>query len=128
MKPERNITFYYLSVLPAPSEFCGVDEADSMYFHPGAISEALRHKALRDRVTVFVRIPADIVPLVTFSWAEEVLDEEELNSLDILKGAFRRFIKAGAQPHYYPLADVSLPGQPAFTDALLRTLSADKDY
>jgi hypothetical protein len=121
------MTFYYLPISPPPSEFCGVDEQGSLYFHPCAISTQLLHKANRARATIFVRIPNGIVPLISFAWAEEVLDEDELGSLDILKGAFRRFIKAGAHPHHYPLADVSLPGDPAFTDAVLRTLAGDKN-
>lgn len=122
------MTFYYLPVSPPPSEFCGVDEQGGLYFHPGAISDALRLKALQDKVTILVRIPEGIVPLVSFNWAEEVLHEDEqLDILDILKGVFRGFIKAGAEAHQYPLADVSLPGDPAFTDAVLRTLAGNKN-
>jgi hypothetical protein len=120
------MTFYYLPVSPPPSEFCGVDDQGTLYFHPGAISTELMHLADLARVTVFVRIPAGIVPLVSFDWAEEILNEHDLHLLDILKGAFRGFIKS-AQPHHYPLADVSLPGDPAFTAALLRILAPNNN-
>ena len=121
------ITFYYLPVSPPPSEFCGVDEEGTLYFHPAAISTQLLHKANRARATVFVRIPDGLVPLISFDWAEEILDEDDLHLLDILKGAFRGFIEAGAHPHHYPLADVSFPGDPAFTDAVLQTLAGNKN-
>jgi hypothetical protein len=121
------MTFYYLPVSPPPSEFCGVDERGTLYFHPAAISTQLLQKANRAQATVFVRIPAGIVPLVSFDWAEEAVDEDQLDSLDILQGAFRGFIKAGAQPHYYPLASVSFPGERDFTDGLLRTLAGQKN-
>ena len=62
-----------------------------------------------------------------FDWAEEILDEDDLHLLDILKGAFRGFIEAGAHPHHYPLADVSFPGDPVFTDAVLQTLAGNKN-
>jgi len=125
-KPLKMI-FYYLPASPPPSEFCGVDELGTLYFHPAAISTQLLQKANRAQATVFVRIPAGIVPLVSFNWAEGALDEDQLDSLNILKGAFCGFIQAGAQPHQYPLADVSLPGVPVFTDALLRTLAGQKN-
>jgi hypothetical protein len=121
-----NMTFYYLPITPPPSEFCGVDEHGTLYFHPGAISDELLHKANRARATVFVRIAEGLVPLVSFDWAEEVLAENDLHLLDILKGAFLGFMKH-AEAHYYPLADVSMPGDSAFTDAILRVLAGDKN-
>jgi hypothetical protein len=117
------ITFYYLPVSPPPSEFCGVDEEGTLYFHPAAISIQLLHKATRARATVFVRIPAGIVPLVSFDWAEEVVEDDQLDLLGVLKSTFRGFIKAAAQAHHYSLADVSFSGDPAFTDALLRAMA-----
>ena len=121
------MTFYYLPVSPPPSEFCGVDEQGTLYFHPAAISTELLHKANRARANVFIRIPQGIVPLISFDWAQEVLEQDQLDCLDVLKGAFRGFIEAGARPHHYPLADVSLPSEAAFTDSVVRTIAGGKN-
>jgi hypothetical protein len=109
------MTFYNFPVSPPPADFCGVDEAGKLYFHPAAISIQLLHEATRARATVFVRIPAGIVPLVSFGWAEELVEDDQLDLLGVLKSTFRGFIKADAQAHHYSLADVSFSGDPAFT-------------
>lgn len=103
-----------------------VDEHGTLYFNPAAISTQLLRKANRDHVAVYVRIPDGIVPLVSFDWAEEAIDHDQLDRLDILQNAFRGFILGGAKGYLYPLADVSLPGDPAFTDSVLRTLAGTK--
>jgi hypothetical protein len=124
-----NISFYYLPIVPPPSEFCGLDENGQFYCHPNAFDRPLLQQAKKARVVLFVRCPEGIVPLVPLSWIEEVFADnfEQLNSLDVLKGAFRGFIKAGAKAHHFPLADVSLPGDPPFTNAMLRTLAGNKN-
>ena len=121
-----NVTLYRLPIEPSPCEFCGVDEQGSLYFHPAAINDELLRKANQVRATVFVRIQEGLVPLVSFDWAENVLAEYELHLLDILKGACLGFMK-GAQTHHCSCADVFMPGDPAFTDAVLRALAGDKN-
>ena len=120
------MNFYRLPALPPEPEFarfCCVDKNNRLYVNPAVINDELRHKALRQRVTVFVKIPEGIVGLVPLDWAMETAPSAELDALTNLTKALREAIQAGARPYRYPLASVALPGDRAFTDAVLRTLA-----
>ena len=123
------MTLYRLPISDPCCEFCGVDQKGNFYCHPNAFDPPLLQKAKQARVIIFVRIPDGIVPLVPLSWIGELFadNDEQLGYLETLRSAFRGFINAGAKSHQYPLADVSLPGEPAFTDAVLRTLAGDRN-
>lgn len=47
--------------------------------------------------------------------------------LDGLERILRQFINDGAKVHHYLLASASFPGQPAFTDALLKTVGGGEN-
>jgi hypothetical protein len=122
------ITCYRLPVLrsqPEFARFCGVDKSDRLYINPVVVSDSLCVKAQRARVTVFVKIPEGIIALVPIVWAIESVngDDDVLDALLDLGNSIRESIKAGAGSYHYPLASVSLPGNPAFTDAVLRELA-----
>jgi hypothetical protein len=127
MNSQQVLSIFELPVSPPGFGICGFDEQGTLYFHPGLISEDCALKAYAGRDALFIRLENTLVGLVSFAWARNKSGESESN-LELLEKFLRRFIATGdrAPRVCHPVA-VSFPGEPAFIDALLKTIGGSQN-
>lgn len=126
----NNLTVYWFPVDPPVWGICGLDERGDLHLNPSVISEACRRTAFKSRALSFLKVGEEfggpgMVGLVSLQWLKRDAGEP-YEMLDELEGLVRKFI-ANTKGHLCPCADVSLPGDPTFTDAVLRVLAGDKN-
>jgi hypothetical protein len=130
MKGPENLTVYWLPIDPAPWGIYGLDEIGELYLNPNIISLQCHRKASCSRSLSFLKVGEGfggpgIVGIVPMKWIRDN-SGESIETLNELEGLVRKFIGV-TEAHLCPCAHVSLPGEPAFTDAVLRTLAGNKN-
>jgi hypothetical protein len=126
----NSLTVYWFPIAPPAWGICGLDEDGNLHLNPSIISESCRRNAFKSRALSFLSIGEEfgglgMVGLASIKWLRRN-SGQSLQILDELEGLVRNFI-GGTEGHLCPCAHVSLPGEPAFTDALLRTLAGNKN-
>jgi hypothetical protein len=130
MKTPENLTIYWLPIDPVPWGICGLDEIGELYLNPNIISQECHRKASRSRALSFLKVGEGfggpgMVGIVSMKWLRHN-SGESIDTLDELEGLARQIITTSVG-HLCPCADVSQPGDPAFTDAILKTLAGNKN-
>jgi hypothetical protein len=126
----KDLTVYWLPIDPPAWGICGLDEHGNLHLNPSIISESCHRTAFKSRALSFLKIGEEfggpgMIGLVSVKWLRHNSSEPD-EMLDELEDIVRKFI-ANTKGHLCPCADVSLPGDPTFTDAVLRVLAGDKN-
>jgi hypothetical protein len=121
---------YCFPMIPPEWGICGLDEDGNLHLNPSIISESCRRTAFKSRALSFLKIGEGfggpgMVGLVSVKWLKRNSGEPN-GMLDKVEALVRKFI-ADTERYSCPCADVSLPGDPTFTDAALRVLAGDKN-
>jgi hypothetical protein len=130
MKLPAELTVYWFPIEPTAWGVCGLDRAGVLHLNPNIISESCHRYAFKSRALCFLKIGDGfgchgMVGLSSMKWLRRNSGESH-QILDELEGLVRKLI-TGTEGHLCPCANVSLPGDPAFTDAVLRIFAGDKN-
>src|SRR6516162_6795756 len=130
MKMPVDLTVYWFPIEPTAWGICGLDAAGELHVNPNIISESCHRYAFKSRALCFLKIGEGfggqgLVGLASMKWLRRNSGQSD-QILDELEGLVRKFI-GGTEGHLCPCAHVSLSGETAFTDAVLRTLAGNKN-
>jgi hypothetical protein len=126
----NSLTVYWFPITPPAWGICGLDEGGNLHLNPSIISESCRRNAFKNHALSFLKIGEGfggpgMVGLVSVRWLKHNSGEPN-EMLDEFEALVRKFI-ANTEGHLCPCADVSLPGDPTFTDAALRVSAGAKN-
>jgi hypothetical protein len=126
----KDLTVYWFPIAPAAWGICGLDADGNLHLNPSIISDSCHRDAFKNHALSFLKIGEEFggpgfVGLVSVKWLRRNSGEPS-KMFDELEGSVREFI-ANTQGYLCQCADVSLPGDPAFNDAVLRALASEKN-
>jgi hypothetical protein len=126
----NSLTVYWFPMTPPAWGVCALDADGDLHLSPSIVSESCRQKAFKSRALSFLKVGEEfggpgMVGLASVKWLKRNSGEAD-ERLDMLERVVRKFI-VRTEGHLCPCADVSLPGDPAFTDAVLRVVAGDKN-